>query len=76
MSGMVHPLLERAISMRKYGGTATETHVLTQVVTILFAEIAIPAIDTSLDGDTLTWNEVFDTWTNCNDDAGSFVAKN
>lgn len=76
MSGMVHPLLERAISMREDRGTATEAHVLAQVVTILFAEIATPAIDTSLDSDTLTWNEVFDTWTNCGDDASSFMAKN
>jgi hypothetical protein len=73
---MVHPLLECAVSMRKDGGTAAETHALAQVVSILLAEIAIPAIDTCLDGDTLTWNNVFNAWSDCGDDASCFMSEN
>jgi hypothetical protein len=76
MSRVVHPLLERAISMWKDGGTTAEAHALAQVIPILFAKIAIPAIYTCLYGYTLTWDEVFYAWSDCGDDAGSFVAEN
>ena len=76
MSGVIHSLLEGAVSMRKDGRTTTETHALAKVVATLFAEITIPTIDTCLDGDTLTWNEVFDAWPDCGNDASSFMTKN
>jgi len=76
MGGVVHPLLQSTIGVGKDRGATTEAHAFAKVIATLLAEIAIPTVDACLDGDTLTGDEIFDTWADCSDDAGCFVAKN
>lgn len=61
--------------MRERFSAAAETHAFTEVVTTLFAIVTVVTHDASLDGYTLSWNEVFDASTYCGDDTGCLVTQ-
>jgi hypothetical protein len=75
MRRVVHTLLQRTIGMREDRSTATEAHGFAEIVSALFAKVALGAVYARFDCDTLTWNKV-DTWSNCGDDTCCFVTKN
>lgn len=63
MCGVVHAFLQGTVQMREGFGTASETHVFAEVIPSLGAVGAIVAHDASLYRDTLSDDEVLDTWT-------------
>lgn len=74
MGGMVHAILKSPIEMGECFSAATEAHVLAEVVPPLFAVVTVATHDACLYGDTLTWYEIFDPWTDGCHDACCFVA--
>ena len=61
--------------MRVDGGTTTEAHVATQVVSTFETKVALPALDAALYGNSLAGLEVRNLRTNLSDDAGGLMAK-
>lgn len=75
MRGMVHPILQRAIKVGECLGARSEPHAFAEIVATLVAVIAVATHDACFNGDTLTWDKVFDAWTDSGDDACCLVAK-
>lgn len=75
MCRVVHTVLEGPVEMGEGFGTAAEAHAFAEVVTTLFAVVAVIAHHAGLDGDTLANNNVFDAWAYSGDDAACFVAQ-
>lgn len=63
MCGVVHAFLQGTVQMREGFCTASEAHVFAEVIPSLGAVGAIVAHDASLYRDTLSDDEVLDTWT-------------
>jgi hypothetical protein len=62
--------------VREDRGTATEPHCFAKIVSSFFTEIARPAIDAGLDGNSLTGEKVFDAGTDSGNYSGCLVTQN
>lgn len=56
--------------------TGAKTHAFAEVISTLFAIIAMVAHDAGFDSNSLAWNDVFYASPNGSDDACCFVAEN
>ena len=75
VSRVVHALLKSTVQMRECLSAACESHVFAKIVAALRAIGAIVAHNASLDSDTLTDDQVLDTWTHSGHYAGRLVTE-
>jgi predicted aspartyl protease len=70
---MVHFCLQGAINMWVDSGAATKLHSSAKVISSFIAKVASTAVDTGLDGYTVTDLEVFDAVSDCCDNTSCFM---
>lgn len=73
-SGMINPLLQRALVVRVGFGTASETQLFAQVITTFTADAAVSTSNTNLKSNSVAQLEAAHLRTNSNNFPGRFMA--
>jgi len=73
MGRVIHLRLQGAINMWINGGAATKLHAFAEIISSYIAKVASTAVNASLDGYTVTDEEILDAVSDCGDNTGGFM---